>query len=53
MDRENRMLEARLLQAQGHTQLEIAELLGAARRATAYRCRREASEAASPSFYYP
>lgn len=32
MDRENRMLEARLLQAQGHTQLEIAELLGVCER---------------------
>ena len=28
MDRENRMLDARLLQAQGHTQVEIAEMLG-------------------------
>lgn len=32
MDRKNRMLEARLLQAQGHTQLEIAELLGVCER---------------------
>jgi len=28
MDRENRMLDARLLQAQGHTQVEIAGILG-------------------------
>lgn len=33
MDRENRMLEARLLQARGRTQLEIAKLLGVCERA--------------------
>jgi len=32
MDREKCMLDARLLQAQGHTQLEIAELLGVCER---------------------
>ena len=32
MDRENRMLDARILQAQGHTQIEIAELLGVCER---------------------
>lgn len=32
MDRENRMLDARLLQAQGHTQVKIAEMLGVCER---------------------
>jgi len=32
MDRENRMLDARLLQAQGHTQVEIAGILGVCER---------------------
>ena len=32
MDRENRMLDARLLQAQGHTQVEIAQMLGVCER---------------------
>lgn len=32
MDRENRMLDARLLQAQGHTQVEIAGIFGVCER---------------------
>jgi transposase len=32
MDRENRMMDARLLQAQGYTQVEIAEMLGVCER---------------------